>query len=47
MAQMVERKAGPSSILGSATSEVFLTQLTSDEGMERNLGEWRWMNVMD
>jgi hypothetical protein len=40
------REAGPSSIPGSATQGAFLTELTSDEEMERNLGEWRRMNVL-
>ncbi len=26
--------------------EVFPTEHTSDEGMERGLGEWRWINVL-
>ncbi len=39
-------KAGPSSILGSAP-QVFPTELTSDEEMERGLGEWRWMYCMN
>jgi hypothetical protein len=26
--------------------EVFPTELTSDEEMERGLGEWRWINVL-
>jgi hypothetical protein len=34
-------KAGPSSILGSAPQEVFSTELTSDDEMERGPGEWR------
>ncbi len=41
-------KAGTSSILGSAPhgSTVFPTELTSDEEMERGLGEWRRINVL-
>jgi hypothetical protein len=38
--------AGPSSILSSAPQGVFLTELTSDEKIERNLSEWRQMNVL-
>jgi hypothetical protein len=38
-------KAGPSSILGSAPQEVFPTEHTSDEDMERGFSEWRRMNV--
>jgi hypothetical protein len=26
--------------------EVFPTELTSDEEMERGLGEWRWINIL-
>ncbi len=42
-------KAGPSSILGSARRhrEVFPTELTSDEEMVRDLGEWRRVNVLN
>jgi hypothetical protein len=40
-------KAGPSSILGSAYyREDFPTEPTGDEEMERNLGEWRRMNLL-
>ncbi len=40
-------KAVPSSILGSVPHrEVFPTKLTGDEEMERNLGDWRRMNIM-
>jgi hypothetical protein len=38
-------KAGPSSILGSAPQGGFSTELTSDEEMERDLGDWRRINV--
>jgi hypothetical protein len=44
---MVERrllKGRPESLLG--TTEVFLTELTSDEEKGRNLGEWRRMHVL-
>ncbi len=39
-------KAGPSSILGSAPQGGFPTELTSDEDMERDLSEWRRINVL-
>jgi hypothetical protein len=39
-------KAGSSSILGQHHREVFPTELTSDEEMERDPGEWRWINVL-
>ncbi len=42
----VHWKAGPISILGWHPREVFPAELTSDEEMERNLGEWRRMNVL-
>jgi hypothetical protein len=40
-------KTGPSSTVFSALClrEVFPTELTGDEEMERNLSKWRWMNV--
>jgi hypothetical protein len=39
-------KAGPSSILGSAPQGGSPTEQTSDEEMERDLSEWRRMNVI-
>jgi hypothetical protein len=38
-------KAGPSSFLGHH-KEVFPTEHTSDEEMERGFSEWQWMNVL-
>jgi hypothetical protein len=39
-------KAGSSSNLGSAPQGGFITELTSDEEMEKSLSEWRRMNVL-
>jgi hypothetical protein len=39
-------RAGPSSILDSVSQGGFPTELTSDEEMERDLGEWRRINVL-
>ncbi len=42
----IEELAGLNSILGSAPQGGFPTELISDEDMERDLCDWRRMNVL-